>query len=101
MTNNIQNQQSQSGGTAIINKLLKKSNGIGKAGFILAIIALFLGQMPVIGWIIWVLGLIFSIIGIFKVPRGLAIAGLVISLIGAFLLLVVFASIREVLNLFN
>lgn len=59
----------------------RKSNGLGVAGFILAIIALFLGWIPVIGWVIWILGLLFSFIGIFKAPRGLAIAGLIISLL--------------------
>lgn len=59
----------------------RKSNGLGVAGFILAIIALFLGWIPVIGWVIWFLGLLFSFIGVFKAPRGLAIAGLIISLI--------------------
>ena len=60
----------------------RKSNGLGVAGFILAIIGLFLGWIPVIGWVIWFLGLLFSFIGIFKAPRGLAIAGLIISLLG-------------------
>ena len=60
----------------------RKSNGIGVAGFVLAIIALFLGWIPIIGWLVWFLGLLFSFIGVFKVPRGLAIAGLIISLLG-------------------
>ena len=60
----------------------RKSNGLGVAGFILAIIALFLGWIPIVGWVIWILGLLFSFIGIFKAPRGLAIAGLIISLLG-------------------
>lgn len=79
--------------TVIINQIEKKSNGLGTAGFVLALISLFLGWIPVFGWIMWVLGLIFSFIGIFKSPRGLSIAGLVISLIGFILLLVVFAGI--------
>lgn len=65
---------------------------MGTAGFVLALIALFLGWIPVLGWIVWLLGLIFSIVGIFKTPKGLAIAGLVISLIGIILLLVVFGA---------
>lgn len=58
-----------------------KTNGLGLAGMILAIIGLFLGLIPVLGWIIWFLGLVFSAIGVFKSPRGFAIAGLVISFI--------------------
>lgn len=56
-----------------------KSNGLGIAGFILALLSLLGGWIPVLGWIIWLLGLIFSFIGIFRKPRGLAIAGLIIS----------------------
>ena len=85
--------QSDSGQTIIINQQEKKSNGIGTAGFVLALIALFLGWVPVLGWIVWALGLILSFVGVFKTPRGMAIAGLVISLIGIILLLVVFAGV--------
>jgi hypothetical protein len=87
--------QNDSGQTIIINQE-HKSNGIGTAGFILALIALFLGWIPILGWIIWMLGLLFSFIGIFKSPRGLSIAGLIISLLGVILLVVVFAGIGAV-----
>jgi len=90
MTQEYQNPQGQ---TVIINQIEKKSNGIGTAGFVLALIAIFLGWVPVLGWIIWLLGLIFSLVGIFKIPKGLAIAGLVISLIGIIFLIVVFGAI--------
>ena len=53
MTNDSQDQQGQSGQTAIINQVEKKSNGIGTAGFVLALIAIFLGWIPVLGWILW------------------------------------------------
>lgn len=93
MIQDSQSPQSQSGQTIVINQTEKQSNGIGTAGFVLAIIAIFLGWIPVLGWIIWLLGLIFSFVGIFKKPKGLAIAGLVISLIGVILLIVVFGTI--------
>lgn len=83
--------------TIIINHEEKKSNGIGTAGFILALIGLFLGWVPVLGWVIWLLGLIFSFIGIFKSPKGLAIAGLIVSLIGFILLFAVFGVIGAAL----
>lgn len=90
---NIQNDGKESPKqTVIVNQIEKKSNGLGTAGFVLALISLFFGWIPLFGWLIWVLGLIFSFIGIFKSPRGLAIAGLVISLIGVILLLFVFAA---------
>lgn len=84
--------------TVIVQQIEKKSNGVGTAGFVLALIALFLGWVPVVGWIIWVLGLIFSFAGVFKSPRGMAIAGLIISLIDIVLLLVVFASFADALT---
>jgi len=65
----------------------RQSNGCGIAGFVLALIALFLGAIPVVGWILWILGLVLSFVGLFKSPRGLAIAGLIISLIGIILIL--------------
>lgn len=67
--------------TIIINQQPPRSNGIGVAGFVLALIALFLGWVPGLGWLLWVLGFIFSICGLFKAPRGMAIAGLIISLV--------------------
>ncbi len=90
MTQEYQNPQGQ---TVIINQTEKKSNGIGTAGFVLALIAIFLGWVPVLGWILWLLGLIFSFVGVFKTPKGLSIAGLVISLIGIILLIAVFGAI--------
>lgn len=71
----------------------KTTNGIGTAGFVLALIAIFLGWIPIVGWLIWILGVIFSFIGVFKKPRGLSIAGLVISFIGIILLLLVFGAL--------
>ena len=86
-------EQNNAGQTVIINQQEKKSNGVGTAGFVLALIALFLGWVPVLGWIVWILGLILSFVGVFKKPKGMAIAGLVISLIGIILLLTVFGDL--------
>lgn len=88
-----QEYQNPQGQTVIINQTEKKSNGVGTAGFVLALIAVFLGWVPVIGWIIWLLGLILSFAGVFKKPNGLAIAGLIISLLGIILLLTLFGAI--------
>ncbi len=60
----------------------KKNKNAGLIGFTFALLGLFLGWIPVIGFIIWLLGLIYSIIGLFKNPDGFAKAGLIISLIG-------------------
>jgi hypothetical protein len=76
-----------------------KSNGLGVAGFVLALIAVFLSWVPVLGWILWVLGAILSIIGIFKgPPKGLAIAGTIISFIGLIVLIFAVGAIASVLS---
>ncbi|MDR3269436.1 MAG: DUF4339 domain-containing protein [Tannerella sp.] len=82
--------------TVIINPA--QSNGIGTAGFVMALIALFLSWIPILGWILWILGLILSFAGLFKNPKGLAIAGFVISLIDLIILLVVVASMAAFLG---
>ncbi len=92
MTQETEKTRDQSRPTVIINQA-ENSNGIGTAGFVLALIALFLGWVPFLGWIVWLLGLIFSAVGLSRQPKGLAIAGLVISLIGIVLLIVVFGAI--------
>lgn len=76
-----------------------KSNGVGTAGFVLSIITLFLGWLPVAGWILWFLGALLSFIGIFKAPRGLAIAGLIISLIGVIIIVAFSAVVLAALSL--
>ena len=69
------------------------SNGLGTAGFILALLALIFCWVPVLDWILWILGLVLSFCGVFKAPKGLAIAGLVISLIGLILIVAGFGAI--------
>lgn len=81
----MENQEKISGNpvhqTIIIREESRKSNGLGTAEFVLALLALLGCWVPVLNWILWLLGFIFSFIGIFKSPRGLAIAGLCISLV--------------------
>ena len=72
---------------------VKKKNGIGTAGFILAIIGLVFCWVPVLDYILWFLGLLFSFIGVFKKPRGLSIAGLIISCIGIIIILAVIGAV--------
>lgn len=76
----------------IIIREVRRSNGLGTAGFVLALIGLFVSWIPVVGWIVWLLGLLFSFIGLFKRPRGLAIAGFILSLID-FIILVAFIGV--------
>ena len=76
---------------------VKKKNGIGTAGFILALIGLILFFVPVLDYILWFLGLLFSFIGVFKKPRGLSIAGLIISCIGIIIIIAVIGAVAGAL----
>jgi len=69
-----------------------KKNGVGTAGFILALVGLVLCWVPVLNWILWLLGLILSFVGVFKQPKGLSIAGLIVSCIGIIIIMVVFGA---------
>lgn len=88
-----QEKQNQNHTTVIVNQVASKSNGVGTAGFVLALIAFLLGWIPIIGLFLggflWLLGLILSFAGVFRKPRGLAISGLIISLINIFILIFV------------
>lgn len=74
--------------TIIIQQPSRQSNGAGTAGFILALISLVLSWVPGVGWIVWFLGFLLSFIGMFKTPKGLAIAGFIISIIDLIIFLV-------------
>ncbi|TMT02144.1 hypothetical protein DY036_01075 [Apilactobacillus kunkeei] len=75
-----------------------KTNGIGTAGFVLSLIALLVTSwIPFVDFIVWLLGAIFSIIGLFKQPKGLAIAGTIISFIGIIFILFVLSFIGAAL----
>lgn len=62
---------------------------MGTAGFVLAVLALVFFWMPFVGGLMWFLGLLFSFIGLFKRPRGLAVAGFITSLVGLVVMIVV------------
>ena len=73
------------------------SNGLGVAGFVCALCALVLFWLPVVNFILWVLGIIFSAIGLNRANahgapyKGLSIAGLIITIVpGTVLVFVVF-----------
>ena len=67
----------------------QKNNGMGIAGFVLALVALFSSWVPIARWIVWLLGLIFSLIGLGKEPKGFAVAGLILSLVGIILIITI------------
>ena len=91
-------QAGQATPTTIVNNVVAptKGNGIGVAGFVCALVAVFTCWIPILGWILWLVGAILSVVGIFREPRGLAIAGTVISFIDIILLLVVVGGIAAV-----
>ena len=64
-----------------------QKNPMGTAGFVIALVNIFLSWVPVLGWILWFLGALFSLIGLTKMPKGLAIAGTVISFIDLIILI--------------
>jgi hypothetical protein len=65
--------------TVIVEQPQQQSNGVGIAGFVLSLISIFIFWIPVIGWIVWLLGFILSLVGLSKKPRGLAVAGVTVS----------------------
>lgn len=77
----------------IVQNSERRSNGLGTAGFVLALLGLILCWIPVLDWILWFLGALFSFIGVFRAPRGLAIAGLVLSFIGIIVIAVFLGAI--------
>ena len=82
--------------TVIVNE--RKSNGIGTAGFVFALLGILLSWVPVVDFAIWFLGLLFSFIGLFKAPRGLAITGFLLSIIGIIIIIAFFGSIAALLS---
>ena len=73
-------------GTAPVYVVLAKKNGLAVAGFVLSLVSLFLSWTILVAGICWVLAVVFSAVGLHaantqgKPHRGLAIAGLVISI---------------------
>ena len=71
----------------------RRKNGIGTAGLVLSILGLVLCWVPVADFILWFLGFLFSFIGMFKRPKGVAIAGLVISIVCLVVLIAIFSAL--------
>ncbi len=94
-----QNQNQPSSTTVIVNQTEKRSNGIGTAGFILALLGVIFSWVPILDWILWIVGLILSFVGVFKKPKGLAIAGLCLSLLGIILIIAVIGTIGALSSL--
>lgn len=66
----------------------RETNSMGTAGFVLSIITVIIGWLPYFGWAIWLMAVVFSCIGMSRRPRGLAIAGLIITMALPLLLII-------------
>jgi hypothetical protein len=77
---------------------VRRSNGIATAGLVLSILGLALCWIPIVDVILWFLGFLFSFIGVFKRPRGKAIAGLIISVISILVIILVLGGIGAALS---
>ena len=62
-------------------------NWVGIVGFIIAIVAACTSWFWGYGWFVWLVGAVVSFVGVFFNPKGFAIAGLVISLVGLIILI--------------
>ena len=81
----------------VIKQPVNETNGIGTAGFILSLISLILSWVPGVGWFVWFLGCFLSFMGMFWKPRGLAVVGFLISIIGLIVLLAVVGALATVM----
>lgn len=98
--NNVTTTSGQQGTAIYVNvPQPQKSNGVGTAGFVISLICLLFSWVPGLSWILWLIGLILSFVGVFKTPRGLAITGLIISCLDLIMILVVISAIASVLAL--
>lgn len=75
-----------------------KSNSMGIAGFIIALLGLIFCLVPIVNLLLWFLGLVFSFVGLFKAPRGMAIAGFVLSFVIIFIIIATMGATIEFLD---
>ncbi len=93
------NQQQQPQPTTVI--IQSQTNGLGAAGFVVSLIGLFTFYIPVFGWIIMMTGIFLSGYGKKKEPKGLAVAGTVISVINVILWLLSRYMFKSIMNGFS
>jgi hypothetical protein len=82
----------------IVQHIERKTNGIGTAGFVIALISAVFFWLPIVSQILWFFGAIFSFIGMFKPSRGLAITGFIISFVNLIVILVIVLAFGLVLG---
>ncbi|MFD2418316.1 DUF4190 domain-containing protein [Amycolatopsis pigmentata] len=85
----------------------QRKNGLGTAGFVLGLIGVIFAFIPLIGVVAWpltILGLIFGIVGTLRANKGqadnkgLAISGLVLSVVGLIICVIWTAAFGKAVN---
>ena len=89
------NQQQPIVNVYTTNSSKQQRNGIGLTGFIMSLLCLVTSWAPIVNIVMWILGFVFSAVGLFKKPKGFAIAGMVISLISILLIILLFVILGE------
>lgn len=79
------NSTSHNEKVVIVNKG-SSGGGCATAGFVMAILGLLFGWIPVFGWIIWLIGVVLCVIGLFGESWGLSLLGILISFIDFFII---------------
>ena len=74
-------QPSMTGGQQPIIIQQSKTNSKGVVGFVCSLLTMILCWIPLLGILLGIISFIFSILGLSKEPKGLAIAGLIISIV--------------------
>lgn len=82
----------------VIEQPVNESNGVGTAGFIISLISLILSWVPGVNWGVWFIGFLLSFFGMFSKPRGLAVAGILISLIDLIILVAFVATLATIMS---
>jgi hypothetical protein len=89
----------------VVNQIEHRSNGVGMAGFVIALICACLSWLPGVNVFLWFIGLLLSFIGMFKRPRGLAVVGFFISIIDIIIIVNIVAFLGAIggvlLGIFN
>jgi hypothetical protein len=91
-------EESVSQPQVIVKQIERKTNGIGTAGFVISLVCTCLSWLPGVNLVLWFIGLLLSFVGMFKRPRGLAIAGFIISIIDFILIVVILGAIGVLLS---
>lgn len=76
-------------------------NGIATAGFVLSLIGLIFCWFPIVNGLLVIPGLIMSIVGVCRQPRGKAIAGIIMACVAILIFIILASSVREYQRMFG